>query len=149
MWRRSSARHLWNYGCDIAIAKSANVTSSTPGGIIDYTIIATAHGPLASHGVVATDTLPSTLTFISATTSAGSYASSTGTWTIGDLAASSTATLTIAAKVNAGTANTTITNQATITESSAETDPNTGITRHTCRPRSSEPRTRDRGHCHR
>jgi uncharacterized repeat protein (TIGR01451 family) len=107
---------------DIAITKTANVSSTTEGGTIDYTITAIANGPAASTDVVATDTLPSGLTFVSATTSAGSYASSTGTWTIGTLNASTTATLTIEATVNAGTAGTTITNQATIGESTTETD---------------------------
>ncbi len=102
----------------LSVAKTANVTSTLPGGMIDYTITATAGGPNPSTGVVATDTLPSGLTFAHATASVGSYASSTGTWTIGTLAPNATATLEIAAQVNAvGTANTTIVNQATIGES--------------------------------
>ena len=70
---------------DIAITKIADVTSTTEGATVHYTITASDFGPATSTGVVANDTLPSGLTFVSATTSVGSYASSTGTWTIGTL----------------------------------------------------------------
>ncbi|MDR3581679.1 MAG: isopeptide-forming domain-containing fimbrial protein [Candidatus Pacebacteria bacterium] len=111
---------------NLAVSKTANVTSTVEGGTINYTISVTDLGPATSTGVVATDTLPSTLTYVSATSSVGSYASSTGTWTIGDLAASSTATLTIAATVNtgvAGSTGTTIDNTAIANGSASSTDP--------------------------
>jgi uncharacterized repeat protein (TIGR01451 family) len=112
----------------ISISKTANVTSTTVGATIDYTLLVTASGPSASNDVVATDTLPSGLTFVSATTSEGSYASSTGTWTIGTMNASSTATLMIAATVKAGAAGTTITNTGLVGESVTETNPTSGNT---------------------
>jgi len=111
---------------DIAITKTVDATSTQPGGTVNYTITAIAHGPQPSTDVVATDTLPSGLTFQTSTASVGNYDSLTGAWTIGTMSASSTATLTISATVNAtGTAGTTITNQATIGESSTLTDTNT------------------------
>ena len=108
---------------DIAINKIADVTSTTEGSTVHYTITATDNGPATSTDVVATDTLPTGLTFVSATFSEGSYASSTGSWNVGTLSASSSATLDIAATVNKGTASTTIKNTAFITESSTENDP--------------------------
>ncbi len=109
---------------DLSISKTADVTSTTEGGTVNYTVAVKDLGPATSTDVIATDTLPSTLTFVSATTSEGFYASSTGIWTIGDMSASSTATLTIAAKVNTGTASSTITNTASVAESASTTDPN-------------------------
>jgi len=111
---------------DISIVKTANVTSTTEGGAINYTLTVTALGPSTSTGVVATDTLPAGLTFVHATTSRGTFSSSTGVWTIGDMAPSSTATLTIAAQANAGTAGQTITNTADVLENASTTDPNPG-----------------------
>ncbi len=109
---------------DISVQKTADVTSTSEGGTIHYTITAKDLGPSTSTDVVATDTIPAGLTLVSATTSQGSYASSTGTWTIGTLAANATATLEIAATANAGTAGTTIVNTAIIGESPSLTDTN-------------------------
>jgi uncharacterized repeat protein (TIGR01451 family) len=108
---------------DVAIVKTADVTSTFEGSIVHYTLAVSANGPATSTGVVANDVLPSTLTFVSAAASEGSYASSTGVWTLGDMDASSSATLTIAAKVNSGTASSTITNTGTVSESASSTDP--------------------------
>ncbi|MGC9968111.1 MAG: PA14 domain-containing protein, partial [Minisyncoccia bacterium] len=44
---------------DIAIAKTADVTSTIEGGTMHYTLTVTALGPATSTGVTATDTLPS------------------------------------------------------------------------------------------
>ena len=50
---------------DIAVAKTADVTSTQEGGTINYTITVTANGPSTSTDVMATDTLPTGLTFVS------------------------------------------------------------------------------------
>jgi uncharacterized repeat protein (TIGR01451 family) len=118
---------------DLAISKTADVTSTFAGDPINYTIVVTnLSSTTASTGVVATDTLPSGLTFKSATTTVGTstYASSTKTetWTIGALAPNATATLQIAALVtgpgvSTGGTNSTITNTATVGEPSTLSDP--------------------------
>jgi uncharacterized repeat protein (TIGR01451 family) len=109
---------------DLAIAKTADVTSTVEGGSVNYTLTVTALGPATSTGVVATDVLPLGLTFVNATASKGTYASSTGQWSIGDLSMSSTATLAVAATAKTGTASTTIVNTATVGENASTTDPN-------------------------
>ncbi len=109
----------------LTIVKTADVTSTVPGGTVHYMLTVDALGPVTSTGVVATDTLPSELTFENATASVGSYASSTGTWTIGDLSPSSTATLAIQATVNPSTpTGTTIVNTAIVGENASTTNPN-------------------------
>ena len=109
---------------DISVSKTADVTSTTEGSTVHYTITVKDGGTATSTDVVATDILPSSLAFVSATSSEGSYASSTGIWTIGTLSAGSTATLQIATLVKTGTASSTITNTATVTESTSTIDPN-------------------------
>jgi uncharacterized repeat protein (TIGR01451 family) len=119
---------------DLAISKTADVTSTFGGDPINYTIVVTnLSSSTTSTDVVATDTLPSGLTFKSATASAStSYASSTGTWTIGALAPNATATLQIAALVTGpgvstgGSTASTITNTATVGESPTLNDPDLG-----------------------
>jgi uncharacterized repeat protein (TIGR01451 family) len=109
---------------DIAIVKTADVSSTVEGATVHYTLTATDLGPATSTGVVANDVLPSGLTFVSASASVGTYATSTGIWNIGTMTANSPATLTVAATVNAGTASSTISNTATIAESASSTDTN-------------------------
>src|SRR5581483_10182713 len=107
---------------DLAIAKIADVATTTPGSTVHYTLTVTNFGPASSTGIVATDTLPGGLTLVSASPSQGAFAS--GTWTIGSLNPNATATLALAALVNASTSGQTITNLATVAANASTTDNN-------------------------
>ena len=111
---------------DLSVTKTADVTSTTEGGTIHYTVTAEDLGSATSTDVNVTDALPVGLTFVSATSSEGSYVSSTGIWNVGSLSASSSATLDITATANTGTAGTTITNTAVGRESVNDHESNTG-----------------------
>jgi uncharacterized repeat protein (TIGR01451 family) len=109
----------------LSITKVANVTSTTAGDPVTYTLTATAGGPATSTDVTVTDNWPAGLTFVSASSSAGtSYASSTDIWTINDMPSGTVATLALTGTANPVTTSTIITNTATIGESSSSTNPN-------------------------
>ncbi|WP_298213902.1 IPTL-CTERM sorting domain-containing protein [Acidovorax sp.] len=52
---------------DLALTKSAPAGPLAPGAALDYTLVVTNNGPLASDGAQVVDTLPAGLTFVSAT----------------------------------------------------------------------------------
>lgn len=51
---------------DLALTKSAPAGPLTPGATLDYTLVVTNNGPLASDGAQVVDTLPAGVTFVSA-----------------------------------------------------------------------------------
>ncbi len=108
---------------DLSVTKNVDVTTTTPGSTVHYTVVVKDNGPATSTDAIATDVLPSGLTFVSSTPS-NSYNATSGVWTIGDLAPSSTATLVYAAKVDPSIiATTTIVNSVSVSESASTTDP--------------------------
>lgn len=52
---------------DLALTKSAPAGPLTPGAPLDYTLVVTNNGPLASDGALVVDTLPAGVNFVSAT----------------------------------------------------------------------------------
>jgi uncharacterized repeat protein (TIGR01451 family) len=91
---------------DLALTKSADVSSTTVAGNITYTITASDNGPNEAPNTVVSDPLPSNVGFVSASASQGSCAgSSTVTCTLGTLEKGASATITLVVRANAaGTA---------------------------------------------
>ena len=119
----------------LVITKTANVATSTPGGIVDYTITVTDSGQTPYTGATVTDPLTSVLANAaynndaSATAGTVSYASPTLTWT-GNLAVGATATITYSVTVNSpDTGSGTLAN--TVTSAAAGSN---------CAPGSTDPR---------
>ena len=91
---------------DLSLTKSADVTSTTVGGKITYTIKATNEGPNEAPNTVVTDPLPSNVGLVSATPSQGNCAgSATVTCSLGTLEFEASATITVVVRADAaGTA---------------------------------------------
>jgi uncharacterized repeat protein (TIGR01451 family) len=114
---------------DLRIAKSADVPSVLPGGIVTYTVVVSNNGPSHVVGATITDTVPSQLTGVtwSCAASAGSAcATATGAGnaisTSADLNSGSSVTLTITGTVLPGAAAATMTNSATVAPPVGVTD---------------------------
>jgi uncharacterized repeat protein (TIGR01451 family) len=89
----------------LSIAKTANTTTTTPGGTVTYTITVTNNGESAYQGASVSDNLTGLLadavynTDVSATSGTVTYAAPTVTWT-GDLAIGASVTISYSATVN-------------------------------------------------
>ncbi|MFI9318260.1 hypothetical protein ACIGXI_00525 [Kitasatospora aureofaciens] len=83
---------------DLAVTKSADITTATVGQTVTYRVAVHNNGPDRATGVTVDDPLPDGLAFLSATATAGDYDPATGVWSVGTLAAGATATLTLRAK---------------------------------------------------
>ncbi|WP_256788232.1 putative Ig domain-containing protein [Frankia sp. AvcI1] len=89
----------------LSIAKTANTTTTTPGGTVSYTITVTNNGESAYEGASVTDNLAGLLadavynTDVSATSGTVTYAEPTVTWT-GDLAIGASVTISYSVTVN-------------------------------------------------
>ncbi|MEO0042755.1 MAG: hypothetical protein RL329_2203, partial [Bacteroidota bacterium] len=81
---------------DLAISKTASVSTSTIGSNVSFTIKVTNEGHTTVDGVKVTDAIPAGTTFVSATPSQGTYDAATGIWDIGTItAATNDVTLTV------------------------------------------------------
>lgn len=110
---------------DLALTKTADVSSVAVGGTVTYALKATNNGSSASTGAVVTDALPAGLTFVSADNGCtGAPGSTTVTCKVGALASGASATFSVVAKAAIGTAGTTLRNTAAVTAN--ETDPTPG-----------------------
>ncbi len=89
-----------NNDIDLALSKTANVSSAEAGDAISYLITVVNNGVATATGVTVEDILPSSLTFTGSNASKGSYNSGSGIWNIGTLNIGANATLTINATVN-------------------------------------------------
>jgi uncharacterized repeat protein (TIGR01451 family) len=79
--------------CDLAINKTANVSSIHIGDSVKWTVNVLNNGPCDAHDVLATDTLPSGVKYVSYKASKGVYDEKSGIWTIGNLSVGESATL--------------------------------------------------------
>jgi uncharacterized repeat protein (TIGR01451 family) len=86
---------------DVSVVKTGPATVS-PGGIIDYTLIATDHGPDAAANVVISDPLNPALVTVTSLSAGCTEVSSTVTCRAGTLADDATRTFTITVRVNVG-----------------------------------------------
>ncbi|MEZ4886638.1 MAG: CARDB domain-containing protein [Chitinophagales bacterium] len=84
-----------NNDIDLALSKTASVSTAKAGDAIAYTLTIVNNGTVQATGVTVEDILPSNLTFIGATASKGTYNNATGIWNIGNLGVGVTASLTI------------------------------------------------------
>ena len=112
---------------DLAITKTNNVTTVTPGSVVTYTIVVTNNGPGAVTGATVTDVVPAALTGVTWTcvASAGSACPASGAGNINaavDLLAGGTATFTLKGTLSAS-ATGTLTNTATVAAPPGITDP--------------------------
>ncbi|MFO1316169.1 MAG: hypothetical protein U1F58_11255 [Burkholderiales bacterium] len=115
---------------DLAITKTNNVTSVTPGSVVTYVIVVTNNGPAAVIGATVTDTVPAALTGVTWTcaASAGSSCPASGSGSINatvDLLAGGTATFTLTGTLS-GSASGSLTNTASVAPPPGTTDPNPG-----------------------
>jgi uncharacterized repeat protein (TIGR01451 family) len=86
---------------DVSVVKTGPATVS-PGGIIDYTLIATDHGPDAAANVVISDPLNPALVTVTSLPAGCTDVSSTVTCRAGTLADDATRTFTITVRLNVG-----------------------------------------------
>ena len=115
---------------DLAITKTNNVSSVTPGSVVTYTIVVTNNGPSAVVGATVTDTVPAALTGVTWTcaASAGSSCPASGSGSINasvSLLAGGTATFTLTGTLSAS-ATGTLTNTATVAPPPGTVDPVSG-----------------------
>jgi uncharacterized repeat protein (TIGR01451 family) len=103
---------------DVGVTKASNVSTTSEGDTLTYTVVVRNNGPAAAAGIVVEDILPSDVTFVSAMATSGTYSSGVGLWTVPNLAVNAAATLTIRSSVDAGTLGNMIVNTATIIASS-------------------------------
>ncbi len=109
---------------DLAITKTDNRTTITPGVTTSYTIVVTNSGPDAVSNAVVTDTVPSSLTNVSWACT-GSCAASSGTGSINStlsLASGGSATFTLTGTVVAGTTGSVV-NTATVSSTAGDPTP--------------------------
>ncbi|MEZ4886641.1 MAG: PQQ-dependent sugar dehydrogenase [Chitinophagales bacterium] len=90
-----------NNQIDLALSKTASVSSAQAGDNFTYQITVVNNGTTAATGVTVEDILPSNLTFNSSTASKGSYNDGTGIWNIGSLGIGAAASLNINVTVDA------------------------------------------------
>lgn len=113
---------------DLVLMKTDNVTTTTAGSTLTYTITVVNTGSLAAGGVVVTDTVGSNLSFVSCDNSCNTSAWPTVTWTLGantiDPGSAEMITLKLLAEVvdplPEGTAS--VSNYATVSTTSPESD---------------------------
>jgi uncharacterized repeat protein (TIGR01451 family) len=116
---------------DLSITKTDGVTSTTPGGTLVYTIVASNAGPSNATGATVADTFPAALTctWICAGTSGGTCTAS-GSGNINDtvnLPSAGSVTYTASCTVAASAANASvISNTASISAAAGVTDPTPG-----------------------
>ncbi|MEO8459462.1 MAG: DUF11 domain-containing protein, partial [Dokdonella sp.] len=114
---------------DLSITKTDGVTSVSPGGSLNYSIVASNAGPLGVTGANVTDTFPATLSACSWTCSGSGTCTASGSGNIVqavDLPSGSSVTFSATCDVTAGTSSgTVISNSASIAAPSGVTDPNT------------------------
>lgn len=116
---------------DLAIIKTDNQTTTTPGSPLTYQIVVTNNGPSAVTNATVTDTMPVALTSVTwtcAASSGGSCGAANGAGNINttvSLPVGGTATFTVHATVSAS-ASGTITNTATVTAPPGVPDNNQG-----------------------
>ena len=79
--------------CDLAISKTANVSSVYVGDDVKWVVNVLNNGPCDALGVFATDVLPSGVKFVSYNASKGFYDDECGVWTIGNLTVGESVTL--------------------------------------------------------
>ncbi|MGB0931466.1 MAG: T9SS type A sorting domain-containing protein, partial [Chitinophagales bacterium] len=86
---------------DLALSKTANVSTAKAGDAITYTLVIVNNGTEMATGVTVEDLLPSNLTFTGSTASKGSYDETTGIWNVTMLPIGGSATLNIHTTVDA------------------------------------------------
>jgi len=86
---------------DLAVQKSANVSSMQAGDAVTFTVTVSNDGPDDVSGVVLQEYLPARATLLDANASQGSYETLSQTWTVGTVAAGHNASLALTARVNA------------------------------------------------
>jgi uncharacterized repeat protein (TIGR01451 family) len=110
-------------GCseaDLALAKTSDLSSASPGQPFHFFLTVTNNGPGTAHGVQVSDPLPAGLTLIDATPSQGSCSgTSTVVCDLGDLAAGDQATVDLT--VSGGSPGD-VTNTAQVTSATADSD---------------------------
>ena len=79
--------------CDLAITKTANVSSIHTGDSLKWTVNVLNNGPCDAHDVLATDAMPSGVKYVSYKASKGFYDNESGIWTIGNLTIGESVTL--------------------------------------------------------
>jgi uncharacterized repeat protein (TIGR01451 family) len=104
---------------DLEVNKIAT-DSVDPGGIINYTITVTNHGPGRADSVVVNDTIPAGTTLVSASPTFGSWTAPK--WTIGTLDSGAVVFMNIAVKSDSSLSSGYLTNTATLTSKSADPD---------------------------
>lgn len=87
-------------GIDLTIVKTDADISTTPGGVITYTLTITNSGNVAATGVVITDTLPTYTSFVSAS-NGGTASAGVVTWSVGSLGVWASTARTLAVQVDA------------------------------------------------
>lgn len=103
---------------DLAINKTASVTTLVVGQAFDYTLTITNNGPGTATGVVVTDTLPTAFSLLTATSTQGTCSGTTTvTCTIGTMLNGATVTVTLH---GTATAPGTLQNTATVAANEAE-----------------------------
>ncbi|HXI11176.1 MAG TPA: hypothetical protein VNM92_00825 [Thermoanaerobaculia bacterium] len=113
------------FTADLAILKTDNSTTYTPGAAINYTITVTNNGPSTVTSMTVTDAVPAAITSPVFTANTGAYNSVTGAWTGLNLAAGQSVTLTLSGTVSAG-ASGNLVNTATVAPPAGTTDPTSG-----------------------
>ncbi|GAB2863961.1 hypothetical protein GCM10027176_77330 [Actinoallomurus bryophytorum] len=116
----------------LSLTKTADVTTQTAGGVVNYTIVINNTGQTPYAGATATDSLAGVLddatynSDASATSGTLSYTSPTLTWT-GNLAVGASATITYSVTVNRpDTGNRTLTNSVVSTDVGSTCPPSSG-----------------------
>ncbi len=115
---------------DLAVTKTNNRTSVTPGSVVTYVVVVTNNGPAAVTGATVADVVPSLLTGVNWTcsASAGSACPASGTGNVAaavDLLAGGTVTFILTGTLSTSTTGT-LTNTATVTAPPGVTDPAPG-----------------------
>jgi uncharacterized repeat protein (TIGR01451 family) len=112
-----------SYISDLAVTKTDNQTTTTPGSAITYVITVTNNGPSTVTSLNLADPVPTQVQNPTYTASTGTYDSATGNWTGLNLASGQSITLNMAGTVKAD-ASGVITNTATVTPPNGTTDSN-------------------------
>ncbi|MEZ4886649.1 MAG: T9SS type A sorting domain-containing protein [Chitinophagales bacterium] len=86
---------------DLALSKTASVSTAKVGDAIAYTIVVVNNGTTQATGVQVEDLVPSSLTIVNSVASKGNYDNESGTWLIGTIGIGGSVTLVINTTVNA------------------------------------------------